>query len=79
MPCRFYIAFQTFRKRILVRLDVRHFGGDSKMYKKLVTHAESHASEVSLLETGEQRYIKATVIIIITGGPAWPSGKAVGW
>ena len=28
-------------------------------YKKLVTHVESHASEVSLLESGEQSYIKA--------------------
>ena len=28
-------------------------------YKKLVTHAESHASAVSLLESGEWRYIKA--------------------
>ena len=28
-------------------------------YKKLVTHVESHASAVSLLESGEQRYIKA--------------------
>ena len=28
-------------------------------YKKLVTHAESDASTVSLLESGEQRYIKA--------------------
>ena len=35
-------------------------GGYSKMrYKKLVTHAESDASTVSLLESGEQRYIKA--------------------
>ena len=28
-------------------------------YKKLVTHVESHASAVSLLESGEWRYIKA--------------------
>jgi len=28
-------------------------------YKKLVTQLESHASAVSLLERGEQRYIKA--------------------
>ena len=28
-------------------------------YKKLVIHVESHASAVSLLESGEQRYIKA--------------------
>ena len=27
--------------------------------KKLFTHVESHASAVSLLESGEQRYIKA--------------------
>ena len=27
-------------------------------YKKLFTHVESHASAVSLLERGEQRYIK---------------------
>ena len=28
-------------------------------YKKLFTHVESHASAVSLLESGEKRYIKA--------------------
>ena len=28
-------------------------------YKKLFTHVESHASATSLLESGEQRYIKA--------------------
>ena len=28
-------------------------------YKKLFTHVESHASAVSLLESGEQLYIKA--------------------
>ena len=28
-------------------------------YKKLFTHVESHASALSLLESGEQRYIKA--------------------
>ena len=28
-------------------------------YKKLFTHVESNASAVSLLESGEQRYIKA--------------------
>jgi len=28
-------------------------------YKKLVSHAESHASALSLLESGEQRCIKA--------------------
>ena len=27
--------------------------------KKLFTHVESHASAMSLLESGEQRYIKA--------------------
>ena len=37
-----------------------HFGGYSKArYKKLFTHVELHASAVSLLESGEQRYIKA--------------------
>ena len=41
-------------------LQVHHFGGYSKThYKKLVTHVESHASAVTLLESGEQRYIKA--------------------
>ena len=41
-------------------LYVHHFGGHSKTrYKKLVTHVESHASAASLLESGEQRYIKA--------------------
>ena len=39
---------------------IHHFGGYSKTcYKKLFTHVESHASAVSLLESGEQRYIKA--------------------
>ena len=39
---------------------LHHFGGYSKTrYKKLFTHVESHASAVSLLESGEQRYIKA--------------------
>ena len=28
-------------------------------YKKLVTNIESHASAVSLFESGEERYIKA--------------------
>ena len=28
-------------------------------YKKLVTRVESHASAVSLIESGEQRYIRA--------------------
>ena len=38
-----------------------HFRRYSKTrYKKLVTHVESHASAVSLLESGEQRYSKAT-------------------
>ena len=32
---------------------------------KLVTHAEPHASAVSLLESGEQHYIKAIIIIFI--------------
>ena len=33
---------------------VHHFGGYSKTcYKKLATHLESHASTVSLLESGE--------------------------
>ena len=34
-------------------------------YEKLVTDVESHASAVSLLESGEQCYIKAVIIIII--------------
>ena len=39
----------------------------SKMhYKlKLVTHIESHASAASLLESGEQCYIKVIIIIIV--------------
>ena len=28
-------------------------------YKKLFTHVKSHANAVSLLESGEQRYIKS--------------------
>ena len=40
-------------------LYVHHFGGYSKtLYKKLFTHAESHASAVSLLESGDWSYIK---------------------
>ena len=31
----------------------------SYSYEKLFTHVESHASAVSLLNSGEQRYIKA--------------------
>ena len=39
---------------------VRHFGGYSKTrYKKLFTHVESDANAVSLLNSGEQRYITA--------------------
>ena len=39
---------------------VRHFGGYSKTrYKKLFTHVESDANAVSLLNSGEQCYIKA--------------------
>ena len=51
-------------------------------YKKLFTHVESHASAVSLLESGEQRYIKAinnnsSLLIIVQelcesrGGRSW--------
>ena len=41
-------------------LQVHHFSGFSKMcYKKLFTHVESHTSAMSLLESGEQHYIKA--------------------
>ena len=35
-------------------VEVLHFGG----YRKLFTHAESHASLVILLESGEQCFIK---------------------
>ena len=35
-------------------------------YIKLFTHVESHASAVSLLESREQHYIKAVIIIIIS-------------
>ena len=41
-------------------LSVHHFSGSSKpRYKKLFTHVESHASAVSLLESREERYVKA--------------------
>ena len=44
----------------MLALYIYHFGGYLKMcYKKLVTDVESHASAVSLLESREQRYIKA--------------------
>ena len=39
---------------------VHHFNGYSKTcHEKLFTHAESHAGAVSLLKSGERRYIKA--------------------
>ena len=42
-------------------LQVQNFGGYSKTrYKKLVAHMESHANAVSLPESREQCYIKAT-------------------
>ena len=42
-----------------------YLGGYSKTrYKKLFTRAESHASAVSLLKSGEERYIKAINIYI---------------
>ena len=41
-------------------------------------HVESHASAVSLLESGEQRYIKAINNNYLSE-PVWPSGKALGW
>ena len=45
---------------------VHRIGGYSKTrYKKLVTHAESHANAVSLLESGEQHYIKAIIVVIV--------------
>ena len=34
------------------------------LYKKLVTHVISHASAVSLLDSEEQRYVKAICINI---------------
>ena len=40
-----------------VTVYLHHFGGYSKTrYKKLVTHVESHASTVNLLDSGEQHY-----------------------
>ena len=40
-------------------LQVHHFGEYSQTrYKKLIAIVESHASAVSLRESGEQRYIK---------------------
>ena len=43
-------------------MEVHHFGGYSKTrYKKLVTGVESDASAVSLLESGEQRYMKVVI------------------
>ena len=47
---------------------------------KLVIHVELRVSVVSLLESGEQRYIKAVIIICqLSREPLWPSGKALGW
>ena len=38
---------------------VHHFGGYSRArYKKVVIHVESHASAVSLVESGEEGHIK---------------------
>ena len=34
-------------------------------YKKLLSRVESHASAVSLLESGEQRYIKAIIKLLM--------------
>ena len=34
-------------------------------YKKLFTHAESHSGSGSLLESREQRYMKAIILLII--------------
>lgn len=34
-------------------------------YKKLFTHTESHASAMRLLESGEQRWIKWSIIVIM--------------
>ena len=46
-------------------LQVHHFDGFLKTrYEKLITHVESHASAVSLFETGEQRYIKAIITVL---------------
>ena len=39
---------------------------EKRAIKNLFTHVESRASAVSLLESGEQRCIKAIIIIIIT-------------
>ena len=54
-------------------LYVHHFSGylfKKTRYKKLVTHVESHASAVSLVESGEQRYIKAIIIKVATNARA---------
>ena len=46
--------------------------------EKLFTHVGSRASVVSLLESGEQRYIKAINNYTSAREPVWPSGKALG-
>ena len=57
--CMVYTELAPRRQQFHVALAIpalqeHHFGGYSKTrYKKLVTHVESHASAVSLLESGE--------------------------
>ena len=59
---------------------VHHFGGYLKTrYKKLFTHVKSHASAMSLLESGEQRYIKAITIINPVGFQARSRGGRWSW
>ena len=59
-------------------------------YKNLVTHVQSHASSVSLLESGEQRYTKAinssnriilavTIIMTLSIVPPLPSLRLISW
>ena len=58
------VAWDSILHTILHQYYILHFFSSvdnysKTRYKKLFTHVESHPSAVSLLESGEQRYIKA--------------------
>ena len=57
-------------------LEVHHFGGCSKTRcKKMVAHVESPVSAVSLLESGEQIYIKSDQQVFGVGCFKWTLAK----
>ena len=52
-------GYTTAVSKYTTSVDIEKRATKRKRKKKLFTHVESHASAVSLLESGEQRYIKA--------------------